>query len=184
GRQPQAVVVETAPVRRISIQRTVDLAGTLMSPDQAKVSSEVAGVVRDVAVQLGQAVSRGQVLARVEPRELELALERSQSVLKQTEAQLGMASDTDTAPPDDQVSAVRTALANRDDARAQNARAEALAKEGLISAVDLEATRTKLKVGDAAYQSAIESVQSLKASLQDRRAANLLAQKNLNDAST
>ena len=182
GRQPQAVVVETAPVRRISIQRTVDLAGTLMSPDQAKVSSEVAGVVRDVAVQLGQAVSRGQVLARVEPRELELALERSQSVLKQTEAQLGMASDTDTAPPDDQVSAVRTALANRDDARAQNARAEALAKEGLISAVDLEATRTKLKVGDAAYQSAIESVQSLRASLQDRRAAYLLAQKKLNDA--
>src|SRR5712672_3049467 len=77
GRQGQAVLVETTGVQRISIQRTVDLSGTLVSPDQAKVSSEVAGVVHSVDVQLGQAVERGQVLVRVEPRELELALERA-----------------------------------------------------------------------------------------------------------
>jgi RND family efflux transporter MFP subunit len=183
GRQAQGVPVETTPVQRISIQRTVDLAGNLMSPDQAKVSSEVAGVVRDVPVQLGQTVQRGQVLVHVEPRELELALERAESALKQTEAQLAMTSDTDAPPPDDQVSGVRTALANRDDARAQNARAEELSKQGLISAVDLEATRTKLKVTEAAYQAAIEGVRSLKASLQDRRASYLLAQKKVNDAS-
>jgi HlyD family secretion protein len=183
GRQAQAILVDTTPVQRISVQRTVDLSGNLMSPDQAKVSSEVAGVVRSVAVQLGQAVQRGQVLVYVEPRELELALERAQSALNQTEAQLGMTSDTDTPPPDDQISAVRTALANRDDARTQNARAEQLSKQGLISTVDLEVTRTKLKVADAAYQAAIEGVHSVKASLQDRRAAYLLAQKKVNDAS-
>src|ERR1700693_6088011 len=105
-RQPQVVPGETTTVRRMSVQRTVDLAGTLMSPDQAKISSEVAGVIRDVAVQLGQAVRRGQVLVHVEPTELELAFERAQSALKQTEAQLGMTNDTDPPPPDDQVSAV------------------------------------------------------------------------------
>jgi RND family efflux transporter MFP subunit len=182
-RQPQVVPVETTTVRRMSVQRTVDLAGTLMSPDQAKISSEVAGVIRDVAVQLGQAVRRGQVLVHVEPRELEFALERAQSALKQTEAQLGMTSDTDAPPADEHVSAVRTALANRDDARAQNARAEELAKQGLIAMSDLETTRTRVKVAEAAYEAAIESVRSLKASLQDRRAAYLLAQKKLDDAS-
>jgi RND family efflux transporter MFP subunit len=183
GRQAQAVPVETTTVRRIPVQRTVDLAGTLMSPDQAKVSSEVAGVVRDVVVQLGQAVQRGQLLVRVEPRELELALERAQSALRQTEAQLGITSETDTPPPDEQVSAVRTALANRDDARAQNARAEELAKQGLVAMSDLETTRTRVKVAEAAYQAALESVRSLRASLQDRRAAYLLAEKKVNDAS-
>jgi membrane fusion protein (multidrug efflux system) len=74
------------------------------------------------------------------------------------------------------------AFANRDDARAQNVRAEGLATKGLLATVDLEATRTRLKVADAAYQSALEGVHSLKASLEDRRAAYQLAQKKLNDA--
>jgi RND family efflux transporter MFP subunit len=182
-RQAQGVPVEVTKVLRISLQRTVDLSGNLMSPDQAKVSSEVAGVVRDVAVQLGQAVQRGQVLVHVEPRELELALERAESALRQTEAQLNMTPGAEVLPPDEEISGVRTALANRDDARTQNTRAEELSKQGLISVVDLEATRTKLKVTDAAYQAAIETVHSLKASLQDRRAAYFLAQKKLDDAS-
>lgn len=183
GGRPLALLVENTGVQRISVQRTVDLTATLMSPDQAHVSTEVAGVVRDVAVQLGQAVQKGQVLVRVEPRELQLALDRSESALRQTQAQLGISRDGDSPPPDDQVATVRTALANREDAHAQNARAEELASRGLVSTVDLEITRTRLKVAEAAYQAAIEGVRSLGASLEDRRAAYELAQKKLSDAS-
>ena len=43
------VAVSTATVQHISIQRTVDLAGTLISPDQAKVSAEAPGVVESPA---------------------------------------------------------------------------------------------------------------------------------------
>ena len=68
----------------------MDLAGSLISPDQAKVSSEVAGVVRKVLVELGQEVGVGQVVVKLDPRELELALQRAQSQLRQTEAQLGI----------------------------------------------------------------------------------------------
>jgi RND family efflux transporter MFP subunit len=184
GGRGQAVPVQTATVQRISIQRSVDLSGTLISPDQAKVSSEVAGVVQDVDVVLGQEVRQGQVLVHIAPRELELALQRAESALKQTEAQLGIEDEEDRhLPPDDQVAAVRTAVAGRDDARAQANRAESLATQGLISTADLEAARTHLKVADAAYEAAIETVHSLKASLEDRRATYVLAQKKLNDAS-
>src|SRR5262245_30587934 len=86
----QAVSVQTTGVERAAIQRTVDLAGTLVSPDQARVSSEVAGVVERVDVQLGQEVRPGQVLAELQSRELQLALDRAESALRQTEAQLGM----------------------------------------------------------------------------------------------
>jgi RND family efflux transporter MFP subunit len=176
------VLVESTTVSRISVQRTVALSGTLISPDQAKVSSEVAGVVRDVLVQLGQHVERGQVLVRLDPRELELALARAESALKQTEAQLGITDEAGAPLADEELSAIRTAAANRDDAHAQNARAEELGRRGLIANVDLEASRTKVKVADAAYQSAVETVGALKASLQDRRAAYRLAQKKLDDA--
>jgi RND family efflux transporter MFP subunit len=177
-----AVAVSTAPVQHISIQRGVDLAGTLVSPDQAKVSAEAAGVVQSVSVRLGDNVARGQELVRLAPRELELALERAQSALRQTEAQLGMSGDGGQPLPDDQIAVIRTALANLDDARTQNQRAEQLATRGLLAGAEVEATRTKLKVAEATYESAIETVRSLKASLQDRRAAYDLAQKKLNDA--
>ena len=177
-----AIAVSTAPVQHISIQRTVDLAGTLISPDQAKVSAEAAGVVQSVSVALGDNVTRGQELVRLAPRELELALERAQSALRQTEAQLGMAGEDSAPVPDDQIAAIRTANANLEDARTQNQRAEQLASRGLLAGAEVEATRTKLKVAEAASESAIETVRSLKASLQDRRAAYELAQKKLNDA--
>jgi len=177
-----AIAVSTAPVQHISIQRTVDLAGTVISPDEAKVSAEAAGVVQSVTVRLGDEVARGQELVRLAPRELELALERAQSALRQTEAQLGMADEESAPLPDDQVAAIRTAAATLDDARTQNQRAEQLAARGLLAGAEVEATRTKLRVAEAAYESAAESVRSLKASLQDRRAAYELAQKKLNDA--
>jgi len=176
------MTVSTASVQHIPIQRSVDLAGTVISPDQAKVSAEAAGVVESVSVRLGDNVARGQELVRLAPRELELALERAQSALRQTEAQLGMSGEGSEPLPDDQIAAIRTAAANLDDARTQNQRAEQLATRGLLAGAEVEATRTKLKVAEAAYESALETVRSLKASLQDRRAAYQLAQKKLNDA--
>ncbi len=178
-----AVPVKSSAIQRISIQRQVDLAGTLVSPDQARVSSEVAGVVRQVLVEIGNEVQVGQVLVRLEPRELELALEGSESLLRQTEAQLGIDGVNVKEPlPDEQISAVRTAIANRDDARAQLARAKRLMSQRLLPQADLETAETRVRVTEAAYQAALENVQSQKASLQGLRAARELARKKLNDA--
>lgn len=182
GGAQRNVNVQTAPVQRISIDRSVDLSGTLVSPDQARVSGEVAGVVRDVLVEIGQEVKVGQELVRLDTTELNLALQRAESALRQTEAQLGIdASRGSEMPQDDQISAVRTAAANREDARAQLARAQELFGKGLASKADFDTAQTRVKVTEAAYQSAIESVQSLKASLQDRRASYEFARKKLAD---
>jgi RND family efflux transporter MFP subunit len=183
GNRPAAIAVETTSVKRMVVQRQVDLSGTLLSPDQARVSSEVAGVVVDVPVQLGTEVRRGDVLVRLEPRELALALERAESALRQVEAQLGIARPQDREPPPDaDIASVRQAAANRDDARAAYARAEQLHSRGLMSQVDHDTADTRLKVAEANYQAALDTVRALKASLQDRRAAYELAQKKLADA--
>jgi RND family efflux transporter MFP subunit len=167
----------------MSIERHADVSGTLVSPDQAKVSSEVAGIVREVPVQLGTEIRAGDVLVRLEPRELALALERADSALKQVEAQLGLSrSDSEQVPPDDQVATVRQAMANRDDAKNAYDRAEQLNSRGLLSKVDRDTADTRLKVMDANYQAALDNVRALRATLQDRRASYDLAVKKLNDA--
>jgi RND family efflux transporter MFP subunit len=177
------VPVVTTNVQRISIQRQVDLAGSLISPDQAKVSSEVAGVVRKVFVELGQEVGVGQVVVKLDARELDLALQRAQSQLRQTEAQLGIDGVRTKEPlPDEQISSIRMAIANRDDAMAQLRRAQRLKAQNLLSQADLDTAETRVKVTEANHQSAIETVQSLKATLQERRQAVELAVKKLNDA--
>ena len=177
------VSVETTKPQRIAIERSVDLSGTLISPDQARVSSEVAGKVMDVLVEIGQEVNTGAPLVTLETTELSLALERAESALRQTEAQLGINYEQpDRIPADEEIASVRTAAANRDDARAQLARAQELLSKGLMSKADMDTAQTRVKVTEAAYQSARENVASLKASLQDRRASWELAKKKLADA--
>jgi RND family efflux transporter MFP subunit len=185
GRGPgvSAVRIRTIKVQKMTVQRQVDLAGTLASPDLAKVSSETPGIVREVLIELGQEVKPGQVLVRLEPREMEIALTRALSQVKQTEAQLGINGESKEPPPDEEISAVRTAVANRDDARAQLARAKRLANQRLLPQADVDTAETRVKVMEAAYSAALENIRSLKATLQERRAAVELAQKKLNDTS-
>lgn len=185
GRGGATVPVRTTTVQRMAVQRQVDLAGTLMSPDQARVSSEASGIVRSVLVEIGKEVKAGDPLVRLDSKELSLALSRAESALRQTRAQLGMHGELnsgDIAPPDDQIGSVRNAMANRDDARANEERAKTLAARGLVSPVDLQTAETRLKVAEAAYQSAIDTARGQKALLQDRRAAYDLAAKQLSDA--
>jgi RND family efflux transporter MFP subunit len=183
GGRGGAVATQTTSVQRMSVQREVDLSGTLMSPEQAKISSEVAGIIREVRVQLGTEVKAGDVLVRLEPSELQFALDRAESALRQVEAQLGIDRAQDKQPPaDDQIASVRQAVANRDDARASFERAQQLNGRGLLTRADRDAAETRLKVGEANYQAALDTVHSLKASLQDRRASYDLAQKKLADA--
>ena len=183
GGRGAAVATQTTAVQRMSVQREVDLSGTLMSPEQAKISSEVAGIIREVRVQLGTEVRAGDVLVRLEPSELQFALDRAESALRQVEAQLGIDRAQDKQPPaDEAIASVRQAMANRDDARSAFERAQQLNGRGLLTRADRDTAETRLKVGEANYQAALDTVHSLKASLQDRRASYDLARKKLADA--
>ncbi len=187
GRQGgAAIAVKATKVLRMPIQRQIDLAGTLLSPDQARVSAEAAGVVRNVFIEIGRQVQVGTPLVQIESRELQLALERAESALRQTRAQLGMRGervDDGAAPPaDEQIASVATAMATRDDARAAFDRAKALNQRGITSSEVLQSAETRFKVADSALQSALDAARANKAILQDRRAAYDLAVKKLGDA--
>jgi RND family efflux transporter MFP subunit len=185
GRGTQSVSVHTTPVLRMSVQRQIDLAGTLLSPDQAKISAESGGIVRQVLVEIGSEVIVGTPLVRLETKELALALERAEAALRQTRAQLGMRGPlnaNEPPPPDEETATVKTATANREDARATYERAKVLSDRGMTSTEVKQLAETKYKVAEAAYEAALDSVHATKALLQDRRAAYDLAAKALADA--
>lgn len=180
----EAVQVRSTRPQRIAIQRIVDLSGSLISPDQVRVSSEVDGTVAMVNAELGQVVREGQILIQLDTRELQLAVDRAESALRQTEAQLGIDSaHPEVLPPDEDVASVRTALANREDARVKLSQTQELVTKGLAPRTDLDTNSTRLKVAEAAVQAALENIRALNASLQDRRANYELAKKKLADAS-
>lgn len=179
------VNVTSTSIQRMSIQRQVDLAGTLNSPDQAKVSSEAAGKIQKVFVEIGSDVKAGDPLIKLDPVELELALARAESALRQVRAQLGMdgpIGTSDKLPADDDIGSVKNALAQFLDAKASAERARTLFARNLISTVDLQTAETRFKVAEAAYQSAVDTARGQKALLQDRRASYDLAAKKVADA--
>jgi RND family efflux transporter MFP subunit len=77
---------------------------------------------------------------------------------------------------------MRQAAANRDDARNAFERAQLLSTRGLLTQADRDTAETRLKVAEANYQATLDTIHSLKASLQDRRASYELAQKKVADA--
>ena len=183
GSGSSGIEVRSTGIQRISIQRQIELSGNLASIDQVKVSAEVAGTVIFANIDLGKEVRAGEVLVKLDDRELQLARDRAESALKQTEAQLGLdPAKPSVIPPDEQIATVRTAIANRDDAKVKFTQSQALVAQGLVPRTDLDTNETRLKVTEAVLQSTLESVRSLKASLQDRRAALQLAQKKIDDA--
>jgi len=183
GGPRDAVSVVAAKVERVSVQRQVDLSGTLLSLDQARVSSEAAGLVQSVPIQIGSEVRPGTVLVQLDPRERQYALASAESALRQTEAQLGMSPGQEAAPEVEAIASVRSAAATRDDARANFERASRLTSRGLLAPADLETAQSRLKVAEASYQQVFDSARALKASLMDRRASFELAKKRLADTS-
>ncbi len=153
-------------------------------PIRPSISSEVAGIVRDVRVQLGTEVRAGDVIARLEPRELQLALDRAESALRQVEAQLGIDRGQDKAAAGrrpDRVGAPGDRQPRRRAQCASSGRSSSAAR-GLLTQADRDTAETRLKVAEANYQATLDTVHSLKASLQDRRASYELAQKKVADA--
>ena len=139
-----AVPIQTTGTKRITVQRQVDLAGTLLAPTRRRSAPRRPASFAPCSWKSAARCAPATRSSRSRPRELALALERAESALRQTRAQLGMPSraDGDTPPPDEQIGSVSKAMANRDDARAsRRARRRQLTRRGLLSPAEMQRRR-------------------------------------------
>src|SRR5678815_4777890 len=76
-------------VRRDGVRRSVDVVGTLTAVDQVTVSSETDGTVRAILADLGDRVTAGQVIVRLDNERQQYAYQQQQAALARTLAQYG-----------------------------------------------------------------------------------------------
>jgi len=89
GAPPSTVGVATA--RHADIPVIIEALGTVISPASVIVTPQVSGVVTEVLYKEGQIVQKGQVLATIDPKPFQIALDQAVGARLRDEAQLDAA---------------------------------------------------------------------------------------------
>ena len=153
------VTVKFATLVRKAISGTVNVSGTVISDSgaQANLSFPTEGQVASVYVKVGDNVRAGQVLASLDGRTAQRAVEQAQADVAAASAALARAA-AGARPQEVQSNSalVGGAQAKADAARAELLRQESLASAGIASRRDLEQAR-------AAYGDALAELRSKQA---------------------
>ena len=121
----------TAPVERGSVEQTVLATGILEASSLVNVGAEVSGRINALHVELGDEVSRGDLIAEIDSLEQENAVLAAEAALASAEAQK------------------RIQEANARQAEQTLARSQQLRDQNLISASELEAAEIAAEVAQA-----------------------------------
>ena len=82
------VTLQPAQVR--SVQRTVDVTGTLYGTEDATISAKVAGRILAINADMGDRAKPGDVLAQIDPIDYQLALKQKALAAREVLAKLGL----------------------------------------------------------------------------------------------
>jgi multidrug efflux pump subunit AcrA (membrane-fusion protein) len=86
--QNAAASLRTAAVTRGTVRSAVSATGTLVPAQQLNVGFKTAGTLTEVDVKVGDKVTAGQVLAKLDPTQLQLALDQANANLASAQANL------------------------------------------------------------------------------------------------
>jgi RND family efflux transporter MFP subunit len=172
--------VRVAPAETREVEQTLAVTGSLLPDETVSVSFEVAGRVNKLAVDFGQAVRKGQVLAELDSREFELQLERSRAALAQALARVGLnASQEDVVPRE--TPAIRQARAQYEEARSKSESAAKLVESGDISRERHIELEKQMAARKAALDLAEDDLRTQLANVAALRADRKLVEKRLSD---
>lgn len=172
----------TSSARQHPVQRTVTAFGSLFPNQLSPINPRVPGHLIHIPTDLGSHVRKGDLLAEIDPREYELRLRQARALLSQARARLGLPIEGgDDAFRLEETSLVRQASAVLTQARAEKERVEALNRQGIAPASDLEAAAAALIVAESRHADALEEARNRAAILEQRRAEVALASQQLAD---
>lgn len=176
--EPPVEVTTSAAITR-TLQRGVDVVGSLTADEEVVVSAQAAGELAQLNVDFGSFVQAGQVIATIDQRDAKLKIEQAEATLKQTLARLGMkegASFDATQNAD-----VKVAKAQLDWTKMDLDRAAKLVENGDVSRSIFDQAQTQNNLAQARYQAALDAVNQQLAVAEQQRSALNLAKKALVD---
>jgi HlyD family secretion protein len=148
-------VFTTAPVTRGSVVETVDATGTLEAVTTVQVGTQVSGTIASLHADFNSRVSRGQVVARLDPSLLQAQVDQAAATVVRLEAD------------------VERARVTLEDAQVKLRRARELFTRQLIPALDVENAEATVRQAEASLKASRAQVTQARGSLNQ-------AQVNLN----
>jgi HlyD family secretion protein len=165
-----------------TFEQVIEIAGTLAANEEATLATKVAGRLATMDVDLASPVKQGQQVAQIETADYELGVQQAQAALGQARAQLGLGPSGSNARLDvDATAIVRQARATLEEARANAARLQKLADEGLTPQAELETGRATLVRAEASLETAREEVRLRQAQVRQRESELQIARQRLAD---
>ncbi len=148
------IYVELLDVKRVPIQRSVEVVGTLYGVLETTISAKVPGRLTQVQVDIGQRVKPGEILAQIDPRDYRLAVEQKELAVAQALSKLGLKGMPGPEFDVDKVPLVVRAQVQVTNTKSRYSRAKQLydQKPPLLSAQDYGDIETAWKVAESDYE--------------------------------
>jgi RND family efflux transporter MFP subunit len=188
--------VTVAAVEMRAVERQVDATGSLLAWEEAVVNTTIPGTIARLLVDLGDRVRAGQVVAEMDPRELDLGVEQAQAALDaardalaRTRAQVEVSAAQLTQVRESRralVAAVKRTEAALEETRVNQDRTATLADQALVAQRDVDVARTQYAAAQASHETAqVElsqfpaRMQVAESQLQSDRSAGRVAESEL-----
>ena len=180
----KAKSVRVAQAQEGKLARTVGVSGTLAAEEEVVLSLKVTGRVRDIMVDLGSKVRKGQPLVRLEPADFELRVQQADAGLQQAKARLGMPLEngTESRIDPENTGVVKQAAAVLEEARLTQQRMESLWNQGLVPRSQYDDAVAAFRVAEARYQESLDEVSNRQALLFQRETELQIARKQFSDS--
>jgi len=182
----------TTTVDRGPLRNTVNATGAVQTVVTVQVGSQVSGQVQDLYADYNSLVKRGQLLAKLDPRNFQAQLENAEAAVAAAQAHIQSAeaeTKTQAANVDSARANLQAAKVTRDNAAILFDRSAGLSKEGVVSQNDYDnakanadSARAKLEQAQAAVAQAEAQTRSSLAGLQQAKAQLQQSEADLNRA--
>lgn len=154
--QPVQVAREQVPVAPVEVaeeNNSVRLTGTLAADEEAQVASRAGGIVREIRVDRGSVVQKGDVLAVIDPIDARNAYAEGLAGVQELSVRLGLKSADEKFDPANQPE-VASAKAALELAEANFKRNRELFEKKVISTAEFDRARNEFESARQRYQQA------------------------------
>ncbi len=146
----QTILVNETIAEEKLVPEKISVVGSLTSHAEAEIASRVGGSALERLVNIGDYVTTGQVLARLDPEVVEINLAQAKAQMKKLEDRLGVKSvDVDFNP--DTLPEVKSTIAEMELAKTNHERNLALHATNTISQADVDKSHTDYEKARQSY---------------------------------
>jgi RND family efflux transporter MFP subunit len=174
-----AVEVQTHPVTKAAITRTIRVTGTLMADEEAEVAAETAGRIVETPVEVGARVATGTPLVRISAEQASAQVAEAEANAAQVAAALNLTPGTDFDP--ERVPDVAAAKAEYALAASEYDRFKSLLAERVVSQWEYDQRATRVESTKRRYEAVRDGANQRYRQWQSATARVTLARKALGD---